>query len=60
MAKNQNKLTNLVCQLAIALEKEKTIYAISGAIANAAWGVPRATTDVDILVSLQGTITKID
>lgn len=48
---NQRRLVDFVKDIAKSLDKGKITYAVSGAIANMVWGVPRATHDVDILVS---------
>ena len=48
---NEQRLIDFVKDVAKSLDREKILYAISGAIANMVWGVPRATHDVDILVS---------
>lgn len=42
----------LVKQLARTLAARHIPYAFSGALANAVWGVPRATKDVDLLISV--------
>ena len=42
----------LVKQIARTFEDHRVLYAFSGALANAAWGVPRATKDLDLLISV--------
>lgn len=46
-------LERAVAQIAGALEREGIAYMIVGGIANAIWGEPRATIDVDVTVSVE-------
>jgi hypothetical protein len=41
---------NLVKGIAKTFEAHTVLYAFSGALANAVWGVPRATKDLDMLI----------
>ncbi len=41
-------LTAATSQLVHALEASPLVYALGGALANAVWGVPRATLDIDL------------
>lgn len=51
---NQEKphLVNLTKEIVSALNSRNIPYALSGAIANVVWGIPRATQDIDILISV--------
>lgn len=51
---NQEKLdlVNLTKEIVSALNNRNIQYALSGAIANVVWGIPRATQDIDILISV--------
>lgn len=46
-------LERAVVEIAIALESLKIDYMIVGGIANAVWGEPRATIDVDVTVAVE-------
>lgn len=52
MKKNNPPLLNLTKEILSALNSRNVLYALSGALANIAWGVPRSTFDIDILVSV--------
>lgn len=41
-----------VKKLAIAFEKSKLDYAFTGALATSFYGVPRTTTDVDVIIAI--------
>jgi len=43
---------DLVKRIATTCEEQRLLYAFSGALANAVWGVPRATKDLDLLISV--------
>lgn len=45
-------------KLVDALEKERLEYAFTGALAASFYGVPRTTSDIDVLVSLRGRAAK--
>lgn len=45
-------LINLIKEIITALNSQNIHYALSGGIANIAWGIPRATQDIDILISI--------
>lgn len=42
----------LVKRIARTFEEHQVVYAMSGALANAVWGVPRATKDLDLIISV--------
>jgi hypothetical protein len=46
-------LGRAVVDIATALESLRIDYMIVGGIANAVWGEPRATIDVDVTVSVE-------
>src|SRR3989338_6020791 len=52
MALTGERLLELVKRLGQTLEQHHIPYAFSGAIANFVWGVPRATKDVDLLLTV--------
>lgn len=52
MALTGERLLELVKRIGQTLEQQGIPYAFSGAIANFLWGVPRATKDVDLLVTV--------
>jgi len=47
-----SRLLELVKQIGQRLERQQIPYALSGAIANLLWGVPRATKDIDLLLTV--------
>lgn len=45
-------LDRAICAITDVLESERVPYAIVGGIANAVWGEPRATVDIDVTVTV--------
>ena len=53
-------LERAVVEIATALESMKIDYIVVGGIANAVWGEPRATIDVDVTVLVENPRTSGD
>ena len=47
--------TDVLARLADQFDEDGLAYAVGGALALGAWGVPRTTSDVDVSVFVLGT-----